>query len=71
MDIYAVLDYSIPPCSRANGMFQVIELKDDFGRDITSMVNVGVVYSNLEQLRRELDMAYGMPIPPVEVIEND
>ena len=71
MDFYAYLDFETHPCSRASGMFQVIELKDSNDIDMTHLVTVGTIYNNLEHLRRELDLALGMPIPRVEVYEAD
>jgi hypothetical protein len=71
MEIRANLDFETPPCSRANGMFQVIELKDNQGNDLTNLATLGHVYTSIEELRQQLDMALKMPIPRVEVIEED
>lgn len=71
MEIRAYLDYECHPCSRATGVFQVIELKDEQGNDVTNMVTIGTVYNSLDMLQRELDMAYGMPLPPITVVEED
>ncbi|RKS98645.1 hypothetical protein [Flavobacterium sp. 123] len=74
MDIRAFLDYDTPPCSRANGHFQVIELielKDENEIDISHLATNGRIYTSIEELRRQLDMAYGMPISQIDVIEED
>lgn len=71
MDIRAYLDYDTHPCSRANGLFQVIELKDENENNVTSLATSGRVYTSIEELRRQLDMAYGMPIVQIDVIEED
>ncbi|PQJ09611.1 hypothetical protein CJD36_016865 [Flavipsychrobacter stenotrophus] len=72
MTIYADLDYETPPASRAFGTFTVIGLKEDDpidGLDVTHRVVIGSFYQSLEALRRELDLSYGMPIPPIAVEE--
>lgn len=71
MEVRAYLDYDTHPCSRANGHFQVIELKDENEIDISHLATNGRIYTSIEELRQQLDMAYGMPIPQIDVIEEE
>jgi type I restriction enzyme S subunit len=56
-------DYETPERAGAGGMFQVIELTED-GEDVTDLVDQGILFIDLNHLRRHLQGRLG---PEVEV----
>lgn len=67
MIVNAYLDYDSHSCSRATGLFQVIELADENGNNMTHLVNNGDYYLSVQQLECELNKK----IPGVKLIEVD
>jgi hypothetical protein len=71
MEIYAYLDYETHPASRANGMFYVIELKDDVGTLYPNVVPSGRLYTSMQKLNEDVNMHFGMPTTIIDVYEVD
>jgi len=71
MDLYALLDYDTHPCSRANGTFYVIEIKDDTGNVIPNLVAINKLYNNLNEVNQDVNMAFGMPTTIIHVYEDN
>ena len=52
--IKAELDWEIGERAGAGGTFQVIELEDDDGNDLTDLVDQGHHFNNMEELKQAI-----------------
>ena len=61
------LDYDSSERSGAGGMFQVISVEDDNGRDMSNLVDQGHHYASLDDLKQDLADALKVDISHVEL----
>lgn len=62
VEVEAQLDYETSARAGAGDCFQVIELLDDKGNDITDLVDQGYHYQSIEDLEADLTKALGVPV---------
>ena len=63
------LDYETSEHAGAVGMFQVISIEDDDGKDYTDLINQGVHYHSLNDLRGDIAVALKVSIEHIELEE--
>ena len=51
------MDYETSESAGAGGMFQVISMEDDEGKDFTRLVDQGIHYSSLDELKAAIASA--------------
>ena len=61
------LDRETSERAGAGGMFQVISITDEDGKDLTDLVDQGTHYSNLSELQAKLTNKIGEPVTVEEV----
>lgn len=65
--LQAQLDYETSERSGAGGMFQVISIEDDEGKDYTHLVDQGRHYASLEDLKNDLASALNVAVTQVDL----
>lgn len=63
------LDYETSERARAGGMFQVISIEDDEGKDFTYLVDQGFHYSSLDELGEDIASALKVSLHQIELEE--
>jgi len=64
------LDHEVSERVGAGGMFQVIAVEDDDGKDFTHLVDQGRHYASLEELKEDLARALNVEVLQVELEET-
>lgn len=65
--LQAQLDYETSERAGAGGMFQVISIEDDEGKDYTHLVDQGRHYASLDALKDDLASALGVAVTQVDL----
>lgn len=61
------LDYETSAHAGASGMFQVIVVEDEDGKDFTHLVNLGTHYASLDDLKEEIASALKVDVRQVDL----
>lgn len=67
MHLFINLDYETSERCGAGGMFQVISITDEQDNDYTNHVDQGTHYSNLQEVKVDLEKSLGFEVELEEV----
>ena len=63
-------DYETPNRAGAgDGAFQVDELRDDNGNDVTGSIDQGIIFQSDDELRDYLSRTFGIPAADIDIDE--
>lgn len=68
MDISVHVDRETSERAGASGTFQVISVEDESGNDLTNHIDQGVHFSDLDEVKSELEKSMGKTIDSISEV---